>query len=207
VRNRWSNIWLVSKEELAAIVAESSTYTEALAKLNLKNKGGNHYTLKKRLIEDGVDVRHFYDGSRKTMGRPSIERRIPNEILFQEDSKHSPKSVRRRLIKDKLLPYVCADCGMAPEWNGKAITLVMDHINGKSDDHRLTNLRWLCPNCNSQQPTFCGRNYLTKNLSIYKQRPPPVVRQRPLPRAKSSKDPVPRKGRRVRECQCGVAIS
>jgi hypothetical protein len=34
----------------------------------------------------------------------------------------------------------------------------MDHINGNRKDHRLDNLRWLCPNCHSQTDTFCSRN-------------------------------------------------
>jgi hypothetical protein len=34
----------------------------------------------------------------------------------------------------------------------------MDHINGNRKDHRLENLRWLCPNCHSQTDTFCARN-------------------------------------------------
>lgn len=40
----------------------------------------------------------------------------------------------------------------------KDITLQIDHINGINTDHRLENLRFLCPNCHSQTDTFCGRN-------------------------------------------------
>jgi predicted amidophosphoribosyltransferase len=36
--------------------------------------------------------------------------------------------------------------------------LVLDHINGIDNDHRLKNLRLLCPNCNSQTRTFAGKN-------------------------------------------------
>jgi hypothetical protein len=39
------------------------------------------------------------------------------------------------------------------------MSLVLDHINGvNDDDYTPSNLRLLCPNCNSQTPTFCGRN-------------------------------------------------
>lgn len=31
----------------------------------------------------------------------------------------------------------------------------LDHRNGKNDDNRLENLRWLCPNCHSQTDTYC----------------------------------------------------
>jgi 5-methylcytosine-specific restriction endonuclease McrA len=36
--------------------------------------------------------------------------------------------------------------------------MVLDHRNGDNTDNRLDNLRLLCPNCNSQQATFAGRN-------------------------------------------------
>jgi uncharacterized C2H2 Zn-finger protein len=38
------------------------------------------------------------------------------------------------------------------------MSLVLDHINGVRDDHRLENLRILCPNCNATLDTHCGRN-------------------------------------------------
>lgn len=37
------------------------------------------------------------------------------------------------------------------------MALVLDHINGVHDDHRLPNLRILCPNCNATLETHCGR--------------------------------------------------
>ena len=40
--------------------------------------------------------------------------------------------------------------------------LQLDHINGINTDHRLENLRLLCPNCHSQTPTYCGVNVKKK---------------------------------------------
>jgi RNA polymerase subunit RPABC4/transcription elongation factor Spt4 len=51
---------------------------------------------------------------------------------------------------------------LEPEWNGKVLTLQVDHINGVNDDHRLENLRFLCPNCHSQTPTYAGSNALNR---------------------------------------------
>ena len=34
------------------------------------------------------------------------------------------------------------------------MVLVLDHINGINNDHRLKNLQFVCPNCNSQLSTF-----------------------------------------------------
>ena len=55
------------------------------------------------------------------------------------------------------LEYKC-ECGITDTWQGKKITLELDHINGINSDNRIENLRYLCPNCHSQTPTFRGRN-------------------------------------------------
>lgn len=44
------------------------------------------------------------------------------------------------------------------EWFGNPIPLVLDHINGDPENHKLTNVRLVCGNCNMLLPTFCGRN-------------------------------------------------
>lgn len=38
------------------------------------------------------------------------------------------------------------------------MSLVLDHINGVSDDNRFENLRLVCPNCAATLDTHCGRN-------------------------------------------------
>ena len=55
---------------------------------------------------------------------------------------------------EELIPYRCSVCGIEPMWQSKPLTLVLDHINGVNNDNRLQNLRFLCPNCNSQTNTF-----------------------------------------------------
>ncbi len=64
--------------------------------------------------------------------------------------------MKKRIIRDKLVEYKCL-CGNQGEWNGKRLVLQLDHINGVRNDNRLVNLRFLCPNCHSQQPTTSRR--------------------------------------------------
>jgi endogenous inhibitor of DNA gyrase (YacG/DUF329 family) len=52
----------------------------------------------------------------------------------------------------------CAICGTEPIWNGAPMTLVLDHVDGDSTNNRRDNLRMVCPNCDSQLPTFKARN-------------------------------------------------
>jgi hypothetical protein len=73
------------------------------------------------------------------------------------DSHANRGQLKKTLIKKGLLKNECYICGQAPEWNGKELVMVIDHINGIHNDNRLENLRLLCPNCNSQTDTFSGR--------------------------------------------------
>lgn len=61
--------------------------------------------------------------------------------------------MRERYLHNNYTPYECSICGQKPFWNGKPMSLIIDHINGVNNDNRLENLRWVCPNCNIQLPT------------------------------------------------------
>ena len=85
--------------------------------------------------------------------------RIPNEKLFVENSSYKNYSrLKIRIIQEKLIPYECAICKNKGEWKKKNLSLVLDHINGVKKDNRLENLRFVCPNCDSQLPTFKSKN-------------------------------------------------
>lgn len=64
--------------------------------------------------------------------------------------------------------YRCICCGV-DEWNGKQLSLHVDHIDGNSDNNFPSNLRLLCPNCHSQTDTFSGRNKKNSKRSSYMQ--------------------------------------
>lgn len=80
---------------------------------------------------------------------------VPLQVLLS--TSRSRAAVRRRLLRDGVFQNACFTCGLT-EWRGEPISMHIDHINGKRDDHRLENLRMLCPNCHSQTPTYGGRN-------------------------------------------------
>jgi hypothetical protein len=76
------------------------------------------------------------------------------EEIFKVNSTYNRCALRRRVIKDSLLPYKCDKCGI-DKWDGQQLSLHLDHINGITTDNRLENLRFLCPNCHSLTPTYC----------------------------------------------------
>jgi len=51
----------------------------------------------------------------------------------------------------------CEACGIT-EWMGKEVPLVLDHIDGNSDNWNLNNLRLICGNCDMQTSTYKGKN-------------------------------------------------
>ena len=80
-----------------------------------------------------------------------------NEILEGKHPSYQTYKLRNRLIKNGILEYKCSVCKIH-EYNDLPLTLELDHINGVRTDHRLCNLRLLCPNCHSQTNTWRGKN-------------------------------------------------
>lgn len=67
----------------------------------------------------------------------------------------SHKSARTYLTR--FIEYSCSTCGIS-EWNGKEITLQIDHIDGDNCNNNKSNIRWLCPNCHTQTETWGVKN-------------------------------------------------
>lgn len=150
-------MWEISRESLSQIVKESSTITEILKKLGFRNAGNNYRTLKERLKTDSIDFSHIKMGLAWAKGKTFNREKIPLEEILIKNSTYARYHLKKRLIKENILENKCKICGIFPTWNGKELVLVLDHLNGIPNDNRLENLRFLCPNCNSQTSTFAGR--------------------------------------------------
>jgi hypothetical protein len=149
-------------ENLREAARKASSAAEAARELSLSGNGGNTTRLKKILLENKIDTSHW-TGQLWSKGKTCLDdKRIRKTKdvaeIFVENSNTSSSYVRKLILKKNLKKYACENCSLTGEWNGKSINLQLDHINGNRKDHRLENLRWLCPNCHSQTDTFCSRN-------------------------------------------------
>lgn len=150
----WKN-----KELIIKIVSESTTQTEVLKKLGRTSGCGNNQTLLKYIKLYNIDISHL-SGSEiriSKLRKLNAARAINDENFFINGVWRVSHNTKKRLISGNLKEHKCAECGIGSEWNGKHLSLQLDHINGDSLDNRLDNLRFLCPNCHSQTATYAGK--------------------------------------------------
>lgn len=140
----------ITDEELAQVIASSQSMRGAIRSLGLRMAGGtqSHYTRRAKAL--GLDLTHHL-GRRFAHGKPSGRRKPAEEILIKREFGGRAKSLqlRRALIEIGIIEE-CSICSQGPVWNGKPMTLDVDHINEDWLDDRAENLRFLCPNCHSQ---------------------------------------------------------
>ena len=146
-----SIIKTISKEELQQIINTSDSITDVLKQLNYNVKGGSFGVLKRRILADNIDMSHFHS----KCGRKS---KYTLQEALVEKSSINRANLKNLIIREKLIEYKCYICGLLPIWNNKTLILILEHKNGINNDARIENLRFLCPNCNSQTTTFSGRN-------------------------------------------------
>lgn len=140
-----------TKEILQDAVNNSLSYAGVLRHLKLPQAGGTQAHIKRRIVSYEIDTSHF-TGKGHNKGKASRNRRTPEEILIVRPEGSLRESVvrLRRALLESGVPYQC-QCGLTDTWQDGILTLEIDHINGDPLDNRIGNLRFICPNCHSQQ--------------------------------------------------------
>ena len=98
----------------------------------------------------------------------------PNKPVSALKNKRKTNSQLRKILDESGRLYICDWCRCEKMtldngewlWRGLPLKLQIDHIHGldgTDNQDRLDNLRYLCPNCHSQTPNFCGKQLAIKN--------------------------------------------
>jgi hypothetical protein len=149
-------------EDLAKAVKESYSYRNVIKILGLVPAGGNYMQVQASIRRLNLDTAHFKGmGCNKGMNYtlPNVRRTL-EEMLIKGSTVQSFK-LKRRLFETGIKTPACELCGWAKKSLDGRIPVELDHINGDRFDNRIENLRILCPNCHSLQPTHRGRNKKT----------------------------------------------
>jgi len=141
--------------EARAAISASRSWSEALRRLGMCHTGGAHQVLKRYGGQWGISTEHFdtYASLRKL----GTTRRRPLDEILVEGSTFSRNHLKERLYDAGLKEPICELCGQGEVWRGAVMGMILDHVNGVSNDHRIENLRVVCPNCAATLDTHCAR--------------------------------------------------
>ena len=137
----------VDKETFIRICAESATMAVAASKLNM------HFSTFKRYAK--MFGCYFPNqGGKGTKKNTNLNKVIDvKEIIEGKHPSFQTFKLKQKLLQAKIMENECSICGIT-SWCNRALNCELDHINGNRTDHRLENLRMLCPNCHSQTSTY-----------------------------------------------------
>lgn len=141
-----------SKENLEKIINNSKSFVDIAMKLNL-GIHGNNKIIKKYIKKYNIDISHLTKTPNKFNNKIGI-----SEILIKNSKYNSSNHLKNRLYKENIKEKKCEICGQDEYWQGKHMSLILDHINGINNDNRIENLRIVCPNCNATFETHCRGN-------------------------------------------------
>lgn len=152
------NIDDLPKDILFEAVATSGSYRDIAEKLGFNKRSPSiREKIKIAIQKYEINTSHFSRIQRNKKAIRGIKHPLES-ILIKNSSYTNIQCLKKRIVEAGLKKYSCEKCGNDGEWMGEKISLQLDHINGKNDDHRIENLRFLCPNCHSQTKTFGGKN-------------------------------------------------
>jgi hypothetical protein len=147
----------VTLEQLLEAIEKTESAVQASKYLGLM-----YTTFIRRCKEHGV---YAPNQGGKGTAKPCPKRRVPIEDILSGEKMMDSKAVKKKLFAAGMKKEECEECGLGPFWNGRKLTLQLDHIDGDRTNNSFGNLRIICPNCHTQTDTF-SKGKLRTNASV-----------------------------------------
>ena len=138
----------------AIACSESSTVAEVLDRIGVSKYSGNYRRAAVMAERLGVVLPVAKKGEWRA--RVVASRLDDDQVrarFRRADIPHDNTLLKRWMTSRLGIANECTSCALGPEWNGRPLTLELDHIDGDRLNNELTNLRLLCPNCHAQTET------------------------------------------------------
>ena len=146
-----SKISELSDVEFTELVLTSESYRQIALKAGYSETGSYvKKQIEERICKLNLNTSHFLKHS-------GGGNKIPDDEVFKLNSSVGQTTLRRRYLSKNYTKYECSICGQKPIWNGKELVLTLDHIDGNHHNNVISNLRWVCPNCDRQLDTYGGK--------------------------------------------------
>ena len=124
----------------------------------IKKSNSNKNSIK---VKEGIKKKNEWFDYKKHGEK--IKETWNKRILNEDFPKLSFQRLKKRIVLEQ--NGKCNHCGIK-EWNGKPLTLELEHKDGNNQNNIRENLEAICPNCHSQTDTWRGKNKKNKRLKV-----------------------------------------
>jgi len=140
----------IDKEKFIEVCNTSLTMAEASRKLNL------HFnTFKRYAIQ--FNCWNPNQSGKGTKRKSPITKIKTQDIIDGKYPDFQTFKLKNRILNEGIKERKCECCGLI-KWNDLPIPLELHHIDGNRNNHKLENLKILCPNCHAQTETYRAKN-------------------------------------------------
>jgi len=113
-------VYFYSDNEFINILTKSKSIADAARNIKANRKAEKY--IKIRMIDLQVERSIFYKQTKEDKIRFILENMLVDETKF------SNSTIKKNILKYKLLEYKCNWCGLTHYWNGKKLHLQLDHF-------------------------------------------------------------------------------